>query len=140
MTGEWGSEELGGCIVVGFAAKPEGEAALQRAVLEARLRGGRLVVVSSRRPDESQEALARTDAELAAADAVLAESGVAYDIRRLEGETGAADDLVDIAESLKAELIVIGLKRRSPAGKLILGTQAQKILLDAPCPVLAVKA
>ncbi len=43
------------------------------------------------------------------------------------------------AERSSADLIVIGLRRRSPVGKLILGSNAQRILLDAPCPVLAVK-
>ncbi len=44
------------------------------------------------------------------------------------------------ADRLNASLIVIGLRRRSPTGKLITGSQAQRILLDANCPVLAVKA
>ena len=50
-----------------------------------------------------------------------------------------AEDLISIAEDSDAELIVIGLRRRTPVGKLILGSNAQRILLDAPCPVLAVK-
>ena len=45
-----------------------------------------------------------------------------------------------MAEEVGADFIVIGLRKRTPVGKLILGSNAQRILLDAPCPVLAVKA
>jgi len=51
-----------------------------------------------------------------------------------------ADDLIVVAEETDAELIVIGLRRRSPIGKLILGSNAQRVLLDSSCPVLAVKS
>jgi len=44
-----------------------------------------------------------------------------------------------VANETDADLIVIGLRRRTPVGKLILGSNAQRILLDAPCAVLAVK-
>jgi nucleotide-binding universal stress UspA family protein len=47
--------------------------------------------------------------------------------------------VVDIADEVGAELIVIGMRRRSAVGKLLLGSTAQRILLDARCPVLAVK-
>ena len=40
---------------------------------------------------------------------------------------------------LGAILIVVGYRRRSPAGKFLLGSDAQQILLEAPCPVLAVR-
>ena len=52
----------------------------------------------------------------------------------------AADSLVSTARDIDADLVVIGLRRRSPVGKLITGSSAQAILLDAPCPVVAVKA
>ena len=64
----------------------------------------------------------------------------AYEVRQVGGGFEPAEDLLSIAEASSAELIVIGLRRRSPVGKLILGSNAQRVLLDAPCPVLAVKA
>ena len=51
-----------------------------------------------------------------------------------------AQDLIEVAESEGAALIVIGLRRRSPVGKLLLGSNSQTLLLHADCPVLAVKA
>jgi nucleotide-binding universal stress UspA family protein len=129
-------------VVVGFVPKPEGEAALQAAIAEAEENGHRLVVVSSLRSAESdQEWIAKTHAELAAARARLDAAGVDYVIHEseIDAEIDAADDLVQVARDEDAELVVIGIRRRSATGKLILGSQAQRILLDAPCPVLVVK-
>jgi hypothetical protein len=52
----------------------------------------------------------------------------------------AANEVLEAAEAHGAELIVIGLRRRTPVGKLIMGSTSQRILLEADCPVLAVKA
>jgi nucleotide-binding universal stress UspA family protein len=70
----------------------------------------------------------------------LDESGIVYEIAQQLGRHDASDELVEIADRVKASLLVIGLRRRTPTGKLITGSQAQRILLDANCPVLAVKA
>lgn len=120
-------------IVVGYVAKPEGEAALQKALEEATLRGGRLVLVSAQRGAGDGEA------ELAGARATLASSGVEHEVRVTTGAFEPAEDLLAVAEELGASLIVIGLRRRTPVGKLLLGSSAQRILLDAQAPVLAVK-
>ncbi|MGY2703896.1 MULTISPECIES: universal stress protein [unclassified Nocardioides] len=131
-----------GTVVVGYVPKPEGEAALNRAVEEAKLRGARLVVVNSRRGGTDFDADASTQAErdMDAVRKVLDGTGVEYDVRQLVRGFEPAEDLISIAEANAAELIVIGLRRRSPVGKLILGSNAQRVLLDAHCPVLAVKA
>ena len=70
----------------------------------------------------------------------LRDAGVEYEVRQLVRGLDPADDLLNVATEVEAEFIVIGLRRRSPVGKLILGSNAQRVLLDAPCPVLAVKA
>jgi nucleotide-binding universal stress UspA family protein len=116
-------------IVVGYSAKPEGRAALQRALSEAKLRGAALVVVDTS-PEVETDDLA---AELAA-------SGVSYEIRIPVDVHDSAEELIRTAERTDADFIVIGLRRRSPVGKLLLGSNAQRVLLDAACPVLAVKA
>ncbi len=131
-----------GSVVVGYVPKPEGEAALVRAIDEAKLRGTKLVVVNSHRGGQEfdGDAARQAEADMEAVRARLDEAGVPYDVRQLVRGFEPAEDLISIAEASSAELIVIGLRRRSPVGKLILGSNAQRILLDAHCPVLAVKA
>jgi nucleotide-binding universal stress UspA family protein len=130
-----------GAVVVGYVPKPEGEAAVDQGIAEARLRGATLIVVNSHRGgrDFDDSASTRSEQNLAALEAKLKASGLTYDVRQLVRGFEPAEDLIGIAEDSGAELIVIGLRRRTPVGKLILGSNAQRILLDAPCPVLAVK-
>ena len=130
-----------GAVVVGYVAKPEGEAAVEQGIAEAKLRNTTLIVVNSHRGGREfdDHTSVRSDHDLAALEARLEESGLEYEIRQLVRGFEPAEDLINIAETSDAELIVIGLRRRTPVGKLILGSNAQRILLDAHCPVLAVK-
>ena len=131
-----------GTVVVGFVPKPEGQAALDRGIEEAKLRGARIVVVNSHRGggELDSESSAKIDEQIESIKNQLDAAGLEHDIRKLVRGFEPAEDLIGIAEDADAELIVIGLRRRSPVGKLILGSNAQRILLDAKCPVLAVKA
>lgn len=129
-------------IVVGFVPTPEGRAALKRGAQEAKLRGLRLEVVDSHRGGGSYdvEDAHRIEAELEKFRLELQSDGVEHNIRSFVRGNDPSEDLVAVAEETGAELIVIGLRRRSPVGKLLLGSNAQEILLNAECPVLAVKA
>lgn len=133
---------IGSPIVVGYVDTPEGQAALARAIEEAQQRGARLIVINSHRGGSSldKETVAELDETLGAVHATLHDSGVDHEVRQLVRGVDPADDLVAVAEEVDADLIVIGLRRRTPVGKLIMGSNAQQILLDASCPVLAVKA
>ena len=129
-------------VVVGFVPTNEGRAALRRAAEEARLRQTRLVVINSNRggKDLSNADAERYDTELATVRRELSEAGIEHEVRQLVRGQEPAEDLIAVAEEVGADVIVIGLRRRTPVGKLILGSNAQRILLEAPCPVLAVKA
>lgn len=129
-------------IVVGYVPTKEGRAALHRAAQECELRASRLVVVSSNRGGKQYDAdeAERFERELGAVAARLTSLGLQHDVRHLVRGNDPTEDLLEVAEEVRADFIVIGLRRRTPVGKLILGSNAQRILLDASCPVLAVKA
>ena len=129
-------------IVVGYVSTKEGQAALQRALAEAKLRRTNLVVINSNRGgrDFDGDASARSESELERIANDAAADGVDMEVRQLVRGNEPAEDLISVADETGADLIVIGLRRRTPVGKLILGSNAQRILLDAPCAVLAVKA
>ncbi len=129
-------------IVVGYVPTTEGRAALNRAVEECVLRNTRLIVINSNRGGRDFDAgqADKYEQELVSIQEDLDRRGIDHEVRQLVRGQEPAEDLIGVAEEVDADFIVIGLRRRTPVGKLILGSNAQRILLDAPCPVLAVKA
>lgn len=129
-------------IVAGFLRSPEGRAALDRAMTEARLRDGELVVVHSMRGgsrDELDEVVSYRE-EFEKLEKDLEAAGIRYRLTEYARGNSPSEDLLEAAKEFDADLLVIGIRRRSPVGKLVMGSNAQEILLNAECPVLAVKA
>jgi nucleotide-binding universal stress UspA family protein len=129
-------------IVAGFLRSPEGRAALQRAIEESRLRDAELLVVHSMRGgerDELENVLTYRE-EFEELEKQLAEEDIRYRLVEYARGNAPSEDLLQAAEDENADMIVIGIRRRTPVGKLILGSNAQDILLHADCAVLAVKA
>lgn len=124
-------------VVVGYIPDPRGEAALDAAVDEAALREARLVVVNSSKGDALVDRRFASQAQVDALSARLA--GVDHDIRQNVGPD-VAGVVLDVVREVDAELLVIGVRHRTPVGKMLMGSVAQRLLLDATCPVLAVKA
>ncbi|RCV48477.1 universal stress protein [Marinitenerispora sediminis] len=125
-----------GVIVLAHLDGAEGRSALEQTIGEAHRRGARVVVVSYRTDAPASPAYA-SPATLDALRARLAGAGVPHEIVR--AETDPADQLLTLAESTGAELLVLALRRRSPVMKFFIGSIAQRVILEAPCPVLAVK-
>lgn len=127
-------------VLVGYVPSPEGEAALRAGVDEARTRGETLLVMNTSRGDAYVDRGFAQQKDLDQVRRDLTELGVDFDIRQVVGGRDAAEEIVELARSSEISLVVIGLRHRSAVGKLLLGSSAQRILLDSPCPVLAVKA
>jgi len=126
-------------VVVGWVPTREGEVALQHAIQEARSRGSRLVVVNTSRGDALVDERYADGDQLRTLGSRLVSAGVDHEVLQAIRGRDASEEILTVAEERRADLVVIGLRRRSPVGKLLLGSTAQRVLLDAPCPVLAVK-
>lgn len=127
-------------IIVAYAPRPEGRAALDKGIEIASRRNERLVVVNATAGDGEND---RSLADVVDVDAVekrLAASGLNAEFKQFVRGKSPVTEIVDLAESPDVSLVVVGLRRRSPVGKLVLGSVSRDILLSVPCPVLAVKA
>ncbi|WP_125776851.1 universal stress protein [Antribacter gilvus] len=123
-------------VLVAYNASPQGEAALRAAVAEAGRRKQELAVLVL----TPQVAGAAVPADLAhLLDTVpngVPVQPVAY---RTESQD-VADAILDEAERLAADLVVIGSRKHSTVGTFLIGSTTQQVLLDSPAPVLVVKA
>jgi len=126
-------------IIVGYVPRPEGQAALTAAIEQARAFKSRLHVVNFSRGDRHVDPNYASEEDLAELRQVLDGSGVEYDVAQVVTGEDAWEDVVEAADKHEARLIVIGMRKRSATGKLLFGSNAQRILLEAHCPVLAVK-
>jgi len=128
-------------IVVGYVPTPQGSAALARATWEAQRTDERLVVVNASRSDPLEGDTAIADqSTLTQVRSQLKNARVDFGIHQPLRGSEPADEIVKTAAEHQASLIVIGLRHRSRVGKMLFGSTAQNVLLDAECPVLAVKA
>lgn len=127
-------------IIVGYLPTPEGTAALEAAITQARKDAKLLVVINSSKGDALVDKRYAEDEEIAGIEERLKKEGIEHLVQQPVRGNDAASEVLQAAEQHRADLIVIGLRRRTPVGKLIMGSTAQQILLEAGCPVLAVKA
>lgn len=127
-------------ILVGYLPSPEGEAALSAGIAEAKLRGLDLVILNSPRKGAAIDAAMASAEKVAELIKLAADAGVQATVRQPIHTDDLTDEFMDVADEISASLIVIGLRKRSQVGKFIMGSQAQRILLQADRPVLAVKA
>ncbi len=126
-------------VIVGYRPSPEAEAALKRAIEEARGRATSLTVVHSSERGSGVPDEVSLEQDVDALSTTLAAGGVTHRIVTL---TASQDPATAILAEVggPSDVVVLGLRRRSPVGKLITGSVAQQVILEADCDVLCVKA
>ena len=126
---------------------PESRAALQAATEEAAARNASLLLVgylhtpvddrTSRHFSHDRD---RMVADLEKRAEEPRQRGIEVAVHVPVGVTKASQAILRVADQEKVDLIVIGVRRRTPVGKVLLGSLSQDVILEADAPVLAVKA
>jgi nucleotide-binding universal stress UspA family protein len=125
-------------VVVGYIPDEYGEAALAEGIEEARRRKVRLVVVNATKGDALVDRRYVGETGLADLRSRLAGLDLEHEVRQAV-VADVAEEMLRVVHDTGAQVLVIGIRHRTPVGKMIMGSVAQHVLLDAPCPVLAVK-
>lgn len=125
-------------IVIGYTADAFGIAAVEHGIAEAQLRGTSVLVINATSGEAYVDSRFARSGQVHDVEERLRESGVPFELRQPVG-VDAVTALLDAMDADAAELLVIGIRHRSPVGKLLLGSVSQQLLLECPKPVLAVK-
>ena len=125
-------------VVVGYIPDQYGEAALAAGIEEAERRDTDLVVVNATKGDALVDRRYVGEEGLAGLEERLAGLDLTHEVRQAISPD-VAEEILRVAAQTDAAVVVIGLRHRTPVGKMIMGSVAQQVLLDAHCAVLAVK-
>ncbi|NRQ50634.1 universal stress protein [Aeromicrobium stalagmiti] len=125
-------------IAVAYRPDEFGRAALDWAVAQSQISGDRIVLINISKVEPRLDTGFARGNHVQSLGERLDDEGVEYEIRQAVGEN-VPDAVLFEAEQAGATLLVLGIRRRSPVGKILMGSVAQAILLDSPVPVVAVK-
>ena len=128
-------------ILVGYDGSKVAGDALKLARKQAKAFDAKVFVVTSMvgGPEVTREEFERAEKDLEFAKTGFRKEEIPCEARLSVRGLEAGEDLVQFAEENNIDLIVVGIRRRSRVQKLVFGSNAQYVILEAPCPVLTVK-
>ncbi len=128
-------------IMIGYDGSNAAKDALELAVKHAKAFGAELFIIRSLvgGAGEGPEKIENANRDIAYAESFCKEQGVSFESHLLVRGLSPAEDLVQFAEEKKVDEIIIGVRRRSKVGKIVFGSNAREVILNAPCPVVTVK-
>lgn len=128
-------------ILLGYREGRVGSEATEIALKQAKAFGAEVFIVNSHVGGDKTEKqkIDRAEKALTQMGQMFTDEGIKTETHLLVRGLEPGEDIVKFAKEKMVDLIIIGVENRSKVGKLIFGSTAQVVILDAPCPVLTVK-
>ena len=128
-------------ILVGYDGTNSAKEAVSLAKAHAKSFNATVDVVTSMQKgtEHEREDIDQAERGLEYAKSVFEESDIACNTHLLIRGLTSGEDLVEFAKENDIDEIIVGVKRRSKVGKILLGSTAQFVILQAHCPVVSVK-
>ncbi|MDD5475367.1 MAG: universal stress protein [Syntrophales bacterium] len=128
-------------IVVAYRRSKQSVKMLEKAIHHAICFGGTVYLATSLEggsKDDAQSVNETRDA-LNQAKEFIEKEGIPCEASLLVRGLSPGEDIVDFALEKKADEIIVGVQKKSKVGKFLMGSTAQHVILEAHCPVIAIK-
>ena len=128
-------------ILVGYDGTNASNAALELAEDHCKAFDARILLVQSMvgGSEMPRSDFEKAERELEYQKNRLNEKNIACEVLLSVRGLESGEDLVQLAKERQADEIIVGVRRRSKVGKLVFGSTAQYVILNAPCPVVTIK-
>jgi nucleotide-binding universal stress UspA family protein len=129
-------------ILVGYDGSHVAREALEQAKMRAKLLGAKVDVVNcmaqnhNLKYEDIKKAEEKLEGEVRS---ILNSEKITYETHLVISSQDSGEELVDYAGQNKIDEIIVGIRKKSKTSKLVFGSTAQYVILNAPCPVVAVK-
>jgi len=128
-------------ILVGYDESKSAENALKLAQKHAKAFNADIYIVTSleQSPTLKKDDIDRAESKLEKLRTSFKVDDIPCETQVSVSVQSPGEDLVNYAKDNDIDEIIIGVTKRSKVGKLVFGSTAQYVILEAPCPVAAVK-
>ncbi len=128
-------------ILLGYDGSNAAMDALKLAAKHGKAFNGTVYVIQSLSggSEHDEEKIAAADDQLSFAESLVTNAGVACETHLLVRGLPPGEDIVRFAEEKEIDTIIIGVRRRTQVGKMLFGSTAAYVILNAPCPVITIR-
>ncbi len=128
-------------IMVGYDGSNAAKEALVLAKKHAKAFEAKVFVISSleRGSEDQLPKIDQAERDLEYAKSFLEKDNIPCETHLLIRGLSPGEDLIQFANENEIDEIIVGVKRRSNVGKLVFGSNARYVIMEANCPVVTVK-